>query len=291
VSAPVAEPLAPISALGPPIKGPSALGNDPRRLWHLAWTMAISDFKLRFFGSALGYLWQLVRPLMLFGVLYTVFTQIVRLGSNVEFYPIALLLGIVMFTFFSEATGGGLSSLVDREALLRKVDFPRLAVPLSAVLTALLNVLLNLIAVLVFLIVAGGSIRWTWLEVPFLIGALALFTTGLAMLLSALFVRYRDLKPIWEVVLQILFYGSPIFYPIDIVIDRSELLARIMMLNPFAAILQQARHALIAPSHPSAAEAAGGGLWILCTVAIGIAVIALGYRVFSKRAPTIAEQL
>jgi ABC-2 type transport system permease protein len=285
------EPLAPASALGSPIKGPSALGSDPRRLWHLAWTMALSDFKLRFFGSALGYLWQLVRPLMLFGVLYTVFTQIVRLGGNVEFYPVALLLGIVLFTFFSEATGGALSSLVDREALIRKVDFPRLAVPLSAVLTALLNVLLNLVAVVVFLVLAGGRIRVSWLEVPFLIAALGLFTTGLGVLLSALFVRYRDLKPIWEVVLQILFYGSPIFYPIEVVADRSELAAKLMMLNPFAAIIQQSRHALIAPSHPSAAEAAGGGLWILGTFAIGIGVIALGYRVFSKRAPNIAEQL
>jgi len=277
------------SALGPPIKGPSALGSDPRRLWHLARTMAVSDFKLRFFGSALGYLWQLVRPLMLFGVLYTVFTQIVRLGSGVELYPVALLLGIVMFTFFSEATGGALSSLVDREALIRKVDFPRLAVPLSAVLTALMNVSLNLIAVVVFLVAAGGSIRLTWLELPLLIAALALFTTGLGMLFSALFVRYRDIKPIWEVALQVLFYGSPIFYPIEVVVNRSELAAKIMMLNPFAAIIQQSRHALIAPSHPSAT--AVGGVWLLGTVAIFLGVLALGYRVFSTRAPNIAEQL
>jgi ABC-2 type transport system permease protein len=290
VSAP-AEPLAPISVLGPPIKGPSALGSDPGRLWHLARTMAISDFKLRYFGSALGYLWQLVRPLMLFGVLYVVFTQVVRLGGNVEFYPVALLLGVVLFTFFSEATSGSLSSLVDREALIRKVDFPRLAVPLSAVLTALLNVALNLVAVVVFLLLAGGSVRWSWLEVPFLVGALALFTSGLGMLFSVLFVRYRDIKPIWEVTLQILFYASPIFYPIDVVAERSELAARIMMLNPFAAIIQQSRHALIAPSHPSAAAAAGGGAWLLITAAIGVGVIALGYFVFSRRAPNIAEQL
>jgi ABC-2 type transport system permease protein len=277
------------SVLGPPIKGPSALGSDPRRLWHLARTMAVSDFKLRFFGSALGYLWQLIRPLMLFGVLYTVFTQIVRLGSDVELYPVALLLGIVMFTFFSEATGGALSSLVDREALIRKVDFPRLAVPLSTVLTALMNVALNLIAVVVFLVLAGGSVRLSWLELPFLIVALAAFTTGLGMLLSSLFVRYRDIKPIWEVALQILFYGTPIFYPIDIVVHRSEVLAKIMMLSPFAAIVQQARHALIAPSHPSATAVAGW--WILGTVAIFIVVIALGYRVFTKSAPHIAEQL
>ena len=277
------------AARGRYVKGPSAFGSDRKRFWHLTFTLAITDFKLRFFGSVLGYLWQLIRPLMLFGVLYTVFTQIVRLGSGVELYPVALLLGIVMFTFFSEATGGALSSLVDREALIRKVDFPRLAVPLSAVLTALMNVALNLIAVLVFLVLAGGSIRLTWLEVPFLIAALAVFTAGLGMLLSALFVRYRDIKPIWEVALQILFYGTPIFYPIDIVVDRSELLAKAMMLSPFAAIVQQARHALIAPSHPSATAVAGW--WILGTVAIFVGVIVLGYRVFTKRAPNIAEQL
>ena len=263
------------AGLGRPIRGPSA----------------VSDFKLRFFGSALGYLWQLVRPLLLFGVLYVVFTEIVRLGGDVELYPVALLLGVVFFTFFSEATGSAVGSLVDREALIRKLDFPRLAVPLSSVLTALLNVSLNLVAVLVFLLIAGGRIRLSWLEVPLLVLALALFAAGLGMLLSALFVRYRDVKPIWEVLLQILFYASPIFYPIDAVADRSELAAKLMMLNPFAAILQQARHALVAPSHPSAAEAIGGAWYLLGPLAIGAGIIALGYRVFSRRAPRIAEQL
>jgi len=281
----------PRASIGAPIKGPSALGSDPRRLWNLTRTLAVSDFKLRFFGSALGYLWQLVRPLLLFGVLYVVFTQVIRIGGDVELYPVALLLGVVCFTFFSEATGGAVGSLVEREALIRKVEFPRLAVPLSSVLTAVLNVALNLVAVLVFLLIAGGRVRLSWLEVPFLVLALALFAAGLGMLLSALYVRYRDVKPIWEVALQILFYGSPIFYPIDAVAERSELAGKLMMLNPFAAILQQARHALVAPSHPSAAEAIGGTLPLLAPVAIGVAVIALGYRTFSRRAPHIAEEL
>jgi ABC-2 type transport system permease protein len=278
-----------VTALGTPIKGPSALGSDPRRLWHLARTMAVSDFKLRFFGSALGYLWQLVRPLMLFGVLYVVFTQVIRIGGDVELYPVALLLGVVLYTFFAEATGGALGSLVDRESLIRKVDFPRLAVPLAAVLTALMNVALNLIAVLVFLLAAGGSVRLSWLEMPVLVLALALFTTGLGMLLSALYVRYRDVKPIWDVVLQVVFYASPIFYPIDVVQERSQLAAELMMLNPFAAIIQQARHAFIAPSHPSAYDVAGP--WLIGTCIVFVGAVALGYRVFSRRAPTIAEQL
>jgi len=277
--------------LGPPIKGPTAFGDDPRRLWNLARTLAVSDFKLRFFGSALGYLWQLVRPLLLFGVLYVVFTEIVRLGGDVELYPVALLLGVVVFTFFSEATGGAVTSLLDREALIRKVEFPRLAVPLATVLTALFNVTLNLVAVVVFLLLAGGEVRLSWLELPLLVAALAVFTAGVSMLLSALFVRYRDVKPIWEVALQLLFYGTPIFYPIAVVIDRSEIAAKLMMLNPFAAILQQSRHALIAPSHPSVPEVLGSDWLVLAPVALGAAVVVLGYGVFSRRAPRIAEQL
>jgi ABC-2 type transport system permease protein len=239
----------------------------------------------------LGYLWQLVRPLMIFGVLYVVFTQIIRLGGDVELYPVALLLGVVLFIFFSESTSGALGSLLEREALIRKVEFPRLAIPLSAVLTALMNVALNLIAVVVFLLVAGGRVRASWLELPFLVLALALFTTGLGMLLSALFVRYRDVKPIWEVVLQVLFYGSPVFYPIDVVIEQSERAAKLMMLNPFAAIIQQGRHALIAPSHPSAGDVLGSDLLLAVPVAITLGVVALGFWVFSRRAPGIAEEI
>jgi ABC-2 type transport system permease protein len=280
-----------VERLGPPIQGPTAIGSDPRRLWHLAQTLAMSEFKLRFFGSVLGYLWQLVRPLLLFGVLYVVFTQVIRIGGDVELYPVALLLGIVLYTFFSEATGGAVTSLVDRESLIRKVEFPRLAVPLSTILTALFNVALNMVVVLVFLLVAGGDVRLSWLELPLLILALALFAGGVGMLLSALYVSYRDMKPIWDVLLQVMFYASPVFYPIEVVAERSELAAKLMMLNPFAAILQQARHALIAPSHPSTAEVMGGAVYLLGPLAITVAVIALGYRVFSRRAPHIAEQL
>jgi ABC-2 type transport system permease protein len=279
------------TSLPPPIKGPTALGDDPRRLWHLTHTLAVSEFKLRFFGSVLGYFWQLLRPLLVFGVLYVVFTQIVRIGGDVQYYPVALLLGVVLYTFLSEATSLGVTSLVDRESLIRKVAFPRLAVPLSPVLTALFNAGLNLLVVIVFLLAAGGSVRLSWLELPFLVLALAAFAAGLGLLLSALYVRYRDVKPIWEVCLQILFYASPVFYPIEVVADQSELAAKVMLLNPFAAILQQARHALIAPSHPSVAEVMGGYVYVLGPIAIWLLAIGVGYRVFSRRAPTVAEEL
>ena len=158
------------SATMRPIKGPSALGSDPRRFWHLTRTLAVTEFKLRFFGSALGYLWQLMRPLLLFAILYVLFTQVLALDTA-PFYPEALLLGLVLYTFFADATKGSVTSLVARENLLRKIEFPRLAVPLGVVLNALFNLVLNLLPVLVFLLVDGGTVRVQWLEFPILIVA------------------------------------------------------------------------------------------------------------------------
>jgi ABC-2 type transport system permease protein len=278
--------------LGRPIAGPTALGSDARRFVRLTRTLAVTDFKLRFFGSALGYLWQLMRPLMLFGVLYFVFSEFLQFGSEVRFYPQALLLGIVLYSFLSEATSAALRSLVQREPLVRKIDFPRLAVPLASVLTALFNLGLNLIPVFVFLLAAGGTPRWSWLELPFIIAFLLVFVLGLAMLLSALFVRYRDVEPIWDVVLQVLFYASPIFYSVQVIIDKAGLdWARLVMCNPFATALQQAKHAVIDPSHMSAGQAFGSQAWLVVPVGIALGVFALGFVVFVRDAPRIAEEL
>jgi ABC-2 type transport system permease protein len=281
-----------LAHVGTPIKGPSALGSDPRRFVRLTLALAVTDFKLRFFGSALGYLWQLMRPLMLFGVLYVVFSVFLDFGGPEKYYPVALLLGIVLFTFLSEATAGSVRSLVLRENLVRKIEFPRLAVPLATVLTALFNLTLNLIPVLVFLLAAGGTPRWTWLEVPFLLVLLVVLTLGLAMLLSALFVRYRDVEPIWDVVLQVTFYATPIFYTLQTVADKSsERVVQLLMCNPFAAILQQFRHAFIDPSYQTTSAAMQSGALLLVPLAIIAVIFALGARVFSREAPHVAEDL
>ncbi len=272
-----------------PISGPSALGGSPRRFAYLAVTLALTDFKLRFFGSALGYLWQLMRPLLLFGVLYFVFTQFVKIGGAVAFYPVVLLSNIVLFTFFQEGTGA-VSSLVDRESLVRKIHFPRAAVPVAVVLTAGFNLALNSFVVLVLALASGVDPRWSWLQAPLLLALLAVLVTGTAMLLSALYVRFRDVKPIWEVALQLLFYATPVIYAIE-TIDVSETIKQIVMLNPLAAILEQYRHAVIDPGAPSAAEAAGGAAWLLVPLAIVGLAVALGWRVFNRAAPRIAEDL
>jgi ABC-2 type transport system permease protein len=274
------------------IKGPSALGTDPRRFLHLTWALAVTDFKLRFFGSALGYLWQLVRPLMMFGVLLVVFTQVVKLSGGVTLYAQALLFGIVLYNFLSDATGGSVRSITEREPLVRKVEFPRLAVPMSSVLQAAFNLATNFIVVIVFLLAAGGDVRWSWLEVPFLIALLGAVCAGMAMLLSTLFVRYRDVEPIWEVTLLVLFYASPIFYPIQVITGpHAHTIVELLMINPFAAILQEGRHAFIDPSHPSFIQATGSWWHVIPPVVIGLAIIVIGGQMFRKRAPRIAEDL
>jgi ABC-2 type transport system permease protein len=269
-------------------RGPSALGEDLRRFVSLTFTLAATDFKLRFFGSALGYLWTLMRPLMLFGVLYFVFTEVVKFGAGVEHYPVYLLTSIVLFTFFSETTSRGVTSLVERENLLRKVRFPRLVIPLSVALHALFNLGLNLIVVLVFVFASGIEPRWSWLQLPLLIALLVVLAVGVAMLLSALYVRYRDMEPIWEVVLQVLFYASPVFYVIATLPDSIE---REAMANPLAAIFTQVRHALMDPSAPTAAEAIGAGWRLLIPLTVVVAALGLGAWVFAREAPRIAEDL
>lgn len=279
------------------IKGPSALGSDPGRLWHLTWALAKTEFKLAFFGSVLGYLWQLMRPLLLFGVIYLVLVaaKLHQHGAHV-YFPAALLLGIVLFTFLSESSGGAVTSLVNRESLVRKIEFPRLAVPLSIVLTALLNLALNLIPVVIFLLAAGGSVRLAWLELPLLIAMLALFSTGLGTILSVGYVSYRDVRPIWDVILQATFYASGIFIVLTGVKPVTVLgvhvdVARVLMANPFAALLEQARHVLIDPSYPSAASAMGGIAMLMIPVGIALTVILAGFLLFDRQAPKVAERL
>jgi ABC-2 type transport system permease protein len=277
--------------LGRPIKGPTALGDDPRRFFVLTKALAITDFKLRFFGSVLGYLWQLMRPFMLFGVLFTVFELFLHFGKGLKYYPVALLLGIVMYTFIGEGTGSSVRSLVTRENLVRKVDFPRLAVPLSAVLTATFSLALNMIPVLVFLFAMGGGPRWGWFELPFLLLGLTIFITGCSMLLSALFVRYRDVEPIWDVVLQMLFYATPVLWSISTLDTKPEWVRVLVFSNPFAAVLEQARHAFIDPSYPSTASAIGGWSRVAIPVGITVVLFVVGFLVFRHEAPLVAEDL
>jgi ABC-2 type transport system permease protein len=285
-----------LHALGEPIKGPRALTDDWSRFWHLTYNIARNEFKLRFFGSVLGYVWQLMRPLLLFGVLYIFFTKVAHVnkeqGAGNEYYGAQLLGSIVLFTFFGEATGGAVRSVVDRENLVRKIHFPRLAIPLAVVLLAVFNLCLNLVVVLIFATIEGVRPMLTWLELPLIIAFLAIFATGIAMLLSALFVHFRDIQPIWEVFQQILFYASPVIISIDTVREKlSHTLVHLYMLNPLAVTFQQFRHAMVTGRTPSAAQVMGSWGQLAQPVLIVVVVFVVGFWVFNRSAGLIAENL
>ena len=199
------------------VYGPSALGGGAQRFWSLTFMLARTEFKLRFFGSLLGYAWTLVRPLLFFGVTLFVFTVILEVnkGNPVPHYAQYLLESIILFTYFQEATSGAVPSLVGRENLLRKVRFPRLVVPLSVALFCFFNLCMNLIVVFIFILAAGIEPSVSWLELIPLVALLVTLSVGVGMLLSALYVRFRDVQPIWEVLAQLLYYASPILYTVQ----------------------------------------------------------------------------
>lgn len=270
---------------------PSAFGDDFRRFFNLTWTLAVTDFKLRYFGSVLGYVWSLMRPLLFFGVLYAVFTQVFNLGKGVYGYPVYLLTGIMLWTFFLEATAGCVVCLVGREGLLRKMRFPRLVIPIAVVLTALFNLATNSVAVVVFALASGHMPRVTWLELPVLVALLAILALGVGMVLSVLYVRFRDIQPIWEVVAQALFYATPIIWPLSRLSPSQHLLQHAVLSNPIAAIQVQMYKSFINPSAPSALEAVGGGLRLMLPVGLIVIVFGLGVWLFNREAPRIAENL
>jgi ABC-2 type transport system permease protein len=298
----------PYEGLGRPIKGPRALNDDPRRFWHLTYNIARNEFKLKFFGSVLGYVWQVMRPLLLFGVLYVFFVLITKVGQegkpSEQFYGVQLLGSIVLFTFFGEATGGAVRSVFDRENLVRKIQFPRMVIPLAIVLLSFFNLMLNLVVVLLFALISGVTPMLSWLELPLILMLLVVFSTGLAMLLSALFVRFRDISPIWEVVSQIIFYGSPVIIPLAKVRETllypkppatsdsiDHLLYHLYMLNPLVTVFQQFRHAVVTHATISAGEALGSWAALLEPLGVAAATFALGFWVFNRSAPFVAENL
>jgi ABC-2 type transport system permease protein len=276
------------------VHGPSALGGGRRRFGDLLWLMAVTEFRRTYFGTVFGYLWSLVRPLMLFGVLLFVFTQVFRVGSGLDDYPVLLLLGIVQYTFFQEATTAALTSVVAQEGVVRKTQFPRLVIPLATVLTSFFNFCLNLVIVLVFILAWGVEPMWTWLLFPVAVAALFVLTAAVSTILSVLFVRFRDVAIIWTVLAQILFYATPILYPLGPVNGEAflkEWQEHLLMLNPLAVIFEQVRVWILEPSAPTAAEAAGGALHLLPPLAIYIGVCAFAVWIFNREAPRIAEDL
>ena len=252
--------------------------------------MSVTDFKKTYFETVLGYAWSLLGPLMLFGVLLVVFTQIFRIGSDeVEHYPVFLLLNIVLFSFFQEATTIATPSVVAQEGIVRKTQFPRLVIPMAVVLTGLFNLATNLVAVVVFTIAFGVEPTLTWLLFPLVLVVLLTLTTAVSTLLSALYVRRRDVAIIWSVVVTALFYGSAVLYPIGIVDERA--CCGTSSTQPARPALRADEQWIIDADAPGAVAAAGGWEWMLPAAFVFFGTCAAAVWFFNREAPRVAEEL
>lgn len=247
-----------------------------------------TNFKVRYQGSALGYLWSLLKPLFIFAILYIVFTQVFKVGDGIEHYPVYLLLGIVLWSFFTEATTTGLSSIVDSGELIRKISIPRYLIVIASTVSALINLGLSLIVVLVFAIISQVPVGPGWLLLPVLILELAVLAQGLAFLLSATFVRLRDMSYIWEVVLQAGFYITPIIYPLQKVTDVT--FQKLILLNPVAQIIQDTRQLFVTNDAITGWEV-GGIAFGMIPVMIVVMFFVVGALHFRRQSKTFAENI
>lgn len=203
--------------------------------------LVVTDFKLRYQGSVLGYLWSLLKPLMLFTIMFIVFVHFLRFGAGIEHFAVSLLLGLVLWTFFTEATSQGMQAIVGRGDLIRKINFPKYIIVISGTISALINMLLNLLVVFVFMLFDGVHFGWSLLLFPVTLLIIYAFSLGLAFFLAAAYVKYRDISHIWDVFLQGLFYATPIIYPLQMVMEFNDRAAQFLMLSPIAVLFQEAR--------------------------------------------------
>ncbi len=253
--------------------------------------MIRTDFKLRYQGSVLGYVWSLLKPLFLFAILYTVFTRFLNIGRGVPNWPISLLLGIVLWNFFVESTSAGLKSIVSKGSLIRKVNIPRYMIPVASISSAFVNMALNLTIVFIFVLFANdNALGWsTLILLPLLLTELVMVTAAVSFFLSAMYVRYRDIEHIWDVVRQALFYTVPIIYPLTRI--ESPRVRQLIILNPLAQIIQDARSVITHTSTLGVGDIFASPLMILvplCLVAMAL-YISIGY--FRRRAPYFAEDI
>ena len=207
--------------------------------------LVVTDFKLRYQGSILGYLWSILKPIFLFIILYIVFDKFLRLGRDIEHFPVYLLVGIVLWNFFTEATVQGLQSIVSRGDLIRKINFPKFIIVVSGTISAFINLIINTIVILVFCVINSVSISAEALLIIPLIAELYVFSLAVAFFLATLNVKYRDIGYLWEIFLQAAFYATPVIYPLQMVVKQMPWAASWLMLNPVAQVVQDVRKVLV----------------------------------------------
>ena len=253
--------------------------------------LVITDFKLRYKESFLGYIWTLLKPLALFAVMYVVFVHFLKFGADVPHFAVYLLLGTVLWNFFAETTTTGMSAIVGKGDLMRKLFFPRYIVVVAASMSALINLAINLVVVTIFIVLNGVELSPRALLIIPVIVELYVLALSMAFFLGALCVKLRDVSYIWELALQAGFYATPIFYPLSMVIKASPLAAKLILLNPMAQIIQDARWAVISPSTQTVWSHIDRWYVQAIPLVIVISLLLLSVIYFKRQSPGFAENI
>ncbi len=248
-----------------------------------------TDFKLRYQGSILGYAWSLLRPLLLFLILYIVFVNFLKVGKGVPHFPVYLLLGIVIWNFFNEMTTQSITSIVSRGDLIRKIGIPKWIIIFSSSVSALISLVLNLVVVTIFIIINHVNLMSTLVWLPLVLVEVYVFALGISLLLSAAYVKYRDVNYIWEVIIQAGFYITPIIYPISRITNIK--LQELIMINPMAQAIQDARYAVVTHDSTTVYQVFNGGWYKFIPPIIILIVLIAGLQYFRKQSKFFAENI
>jgi ABC-2 type transport system permease protein len=304
-----------------PADSPEPQLNSFRHYRHLTLELAVSQFKLRYTRSALGYLWSLLKPAMIFAITYFIFVDLFKINDGTEFYGLQVLLGIVIWTFFSECTGSSMQAIAGSSGLIRKAYFPRSILVIAASLSSLFTFIINLVIVFVIAIALHQvdiGLRIV-MVIPLLI-ELYILALGISLFLAALFVQYHDVGHLWDVLMQLLFYGSGVMFSLTYVLQRVHLalevgqktpvpphdvwIVEIMAVNPIMQNIEDLRHALLTPVAPWTELVMSGHLaavhqygavdapWLVPAPFLAVVVIfTIGALTFRSRARNFAENL
>jgi ABC-2 type transport system permease protein len=263
-------------------------GGSRRRFWDLVLVMALTEYRRRYAGSVLGYAWTLLRPLMLFAVLYAVFTRVIRFGDSVPDYAVLLLFNITLYFFFQEGTNAALRAFVARGSVMRNLRIPPLAAPLSALLASSFTFAASLAVAIAWILVYGIEPSSTWLLLPVLLAYLAVVTGAIGIVLSMLFVRFRDIGQAWHPISRLLFYASPILFPFDYIPEG--FFRTLAAFNPLSPLFVQARHWIIDPSAPTW-TGVSSGIETVAPFAITLALCAIAVLTYRRTRSLVAERL
>jgi len=246
---------------------------------NLIWVLAWVEFKQRYKNSVLGYFWSLLEPLLMFAVLYIVFSNLMRV--QVEHYQLFLLQGIIMWSFFTRSTSASLMAIAGKPQLVKKVYFPRDILVISGCITALLMSIFESIVFLAFLLFFGIPLSVNIAYLPIIIFLFFMIALGTSLVLAALNVYYRDIQYIWALVLQIGFFATPVIFPLSVF---PPYLLKVLSYNPLAQVIFLARDVTLYSKVPNMAS-------FLFVIFIAVVVLVFGYVIFTRLEPRFAEEL